>query len=207
MRSSLPNALSILRVVISFPLIVIYSGTSLGRYSLGIALIGLALITDVLDGYLARCLGVASELGYILDGLGDRAIYVSLILTFVAHNKVNLIIAWLLIFREVLIYAFRLLSRGWYSSNATIRRFSRWHAAGIRVWFLSYLLSDGVALTCGVKPGDYLGAVIIQNLLALITISISYYGLYRMFAHPPTPVQATAGRRWRWATRKSGGRT
>lgn len=180
MIASLPNALSILRIFLSFILIGVYSGENRGRYICGLVIIALALATDFLDGYLARRWAVTSELGYILDGLGDRAAYVALILTFVAHDGVNLVVAWLLIFREIAIYAFRLLNRGWYASSSLTRRFSRWHAAGIRAWFSTYLLVDGAALAYGFDLRGKLIIAISQSVLVAATIGCSYYGLYRM---------------------------
>lgn len=181
MWCSAPNALSILRIFFSVALIAVYSGNDAIRYCMGLTLIGLCIATDILDGYIARRFKLTSELGYILDGLGDRAAYIALILTFVAHNGVNLLIAWLLTFREIVIYALRLLRQDWYEANKRTRRYSRLHAVGIRAWFLTYLMSDALHLIFRIDIAHDLSVIVAQTALALGTITISYYGLYRIF--------------------------
>lgn len=73
--SHIPNALSVLRIVSCLLYFVI--GDSLACFALVTVLIGL---TDVLDGYLARKLRCQSELGALLDSLGDAAFFVSLLI-------------------------------------------------------------------------------------------------------------------------------
>lgn len=178
MLRSLPNALSLLRILISVLILATYSGKNPYLYSLAIALIALAILTDVLDGYLARRLKVTSELGYILDGLGDRAAYVAIILCLVLIHSVPLFIAWLFIFREVLVYALRLLRKNWYRNNKPLRKYSRWHALGIRLWFLLYLAADGLRIFTSINLYRYSLLGILQHGTAIITIIIAYWGLY-----------------------------
>ncbi len=69
---SLPNILSALRLL-SVPVLVFLAWADLGREFT--ILFVCALLTDLADGYLARRLGVESELGARLDSWGDFAVY------------------------------------------------------------------------------------------------------------------------------------
>lgn len=141
-----PDLVSLSRIPIAGAFTFVYSDESLTLYVTGLALIFLALFTDILDGKLARREEQSSETGYILDGLGDRAIYVAVVLTICVVHQVNILICWLVIFREILIYAVRLMAREWYADTKTLRILSLIHAVSLRLWCLSFLVVDGVKL-------------------------------------------------------------
>jgi len=178
MSPSIANALSVARVPISIAVLAIYSPDDSLRFLVAIGLIATAVGTDLLDGFLARKFRTTSDLGYILDGLGDRAMYVSLILVLVVSKSVSLSVAWVLIFREILIYALRVLSPAWHKSKQLLRPFSKWHAAGIRLWLASYIASDGLRLynQKDLRLEAWYG--ILQGFLLTATVVISYSGLY-----------------------------
>lgn len=69
---SLPNALSLFRIVVA-PLLLVAAWS--GRPLLFLGLFAAALASDALDGFLARRLGQTSALGGMLDSWGDFALY------------------------------------------------------------------------------------------------------------------------------------
>ncbi len=71
---SLPNFLSGFRLVAA-PFLVYLAWT--GRPNLFIALLIISLFSDAIDGFIARRLNVASELGTRLDSWGDLATYLT----------------------------------------------------------------------------------------------------------------------------------
>jgi CDP-diacylglycerol---glycerol-3-phosphate 3-phosphatidyltransferase len=71
---NIPNTLSCLRLIIA-PLLLYFAWN--GRATLFLIFFITALITDCLDGYIARKLNQTSELGARLDSLGDNFIYVT----------------------------------------------------------------------------------------------------------------------------------
>jgi len=74
---NVPNALSAYRIV-ALPFII--ATIILGQKNIFITLITLNLISDFLDGYIARKFNLATELGAKLDSMADMGTYISAIL-------------------------------------------------------------------------------------------------------------------------------
>ncbi len=75
-----------------------------GRYKLAIVVGGIAIISDLLDGFFARILNQHSELGYILDPIADKFAIGAGIFAFVLSNSTFPIWAFAaVIFRDVAI--------------------------------------------------------------------------------------------------------
>lgn len=87
----------------------------------------LALASDVLDGYLARKLGVASIRGRLWDSLGDKAFYVAVITAFTAQGFLTPLLSWGLLTREITLYITRVLFIEKLSSIERIRPWTNWH--------------------------------------------------------------------------------
>ena len=74
-----------------------------------IALCVVALVTDVLDGYVARRLKVASIHGRLWDSLGDKSFYAAVIIAFNAQGFLGELVSWGLIVRDIALYITRVL--------------------------------------------------------------------------------------------------
>jgi CDP-diacylglycerol---glycerol-3-phosphate 3-phosphatidyltransferase len=72
---TLPNVLSASRILLA-PVLVALAATE--RETLFLILLAISLLTDALDGYLARLLNQTSELGVKLDSWGDLLTYVTM---------------------------------------------------------------------------------------------------------------------------------
>jgi phosphatidylglycerophosphate synthase len=159
--------------------VVLYSEREQWRFIAAITVVAVALATDFLDGALARRFGLESKHGYILDGLGDRAMYIGLFLAFLTQRKIGLLATWLLIFREVAIYATRLLSSQWFEVNKSVRFLSRLHAALLRMWILSVLAGDAASLYAGFDSDRIRAFQLAQSSLLFTALLIAYYSLLR----------------------------
>ncbi len=67
--SMLPNALSIIRIILTVPIVI---ALLKGQYLLSILLFLLAGVTDALDGWIAKQFSFQSRLGSILDPVADK---------------------------------------------------------------------------------------------------------------------------------------
>ena len=72
MRSRIPNALTIARIVLIPVYVVLITACDEGRSWPAAIVFGVAGVTDQVDGYLARRWGVESAFGKIADPLADR---------------------------------------------------------------------------------------------------------------------------------------
>ncbi len=106
---NLPNSLTILRVAMIPALIVACYIPWEYAHVLATVIFVLAAITDWLDGYLARKLGLTSNFGAFLDPVADKLIVATaLILLVQAHPTVlNTLATIVIISREITISALR----------------------------------------------------------------------------------------------------
>lgn len=71
---NLPNILSAFRIAAApFLLYVAF----IGHKSIFLFILGLSLLSDAVDGFIARRLGVSSKIGTKLDSWGDLATYLT----------------------------------------------------------------------------------------------------------------------------------
>src|SRR5215469_8321228 len=99
-REHIPNVLSLARLA-SAPLLFYLLWRRDWVWALW--LIGLAALTDALDGFLARRLGARSHRGEVLDPIADKALLSGAFLALVWSGAVELWLGALVIGRDVLI--------------------------------------------------------------------------------------------------------
>ena len=90
-RSDIPNIISILRIILVVPTVLLLLNE---RYGQALMLFAVAGASDGLDGYIAKRYNYVSRLGTILDPLADKLL---LVCTFLALGWLGLIPAWLVI--------------------------------------------------------------------------------------------------------------
>jgi phosphatidylglycerophosphate synthase len=121
---NIPNALSVSRIPAALFLLALYVPGNIYRASASIAVLLIIVATDILDGFLARKLRVASKCGYLLDGLGDRAVHVAAYLILLLNGVVSALLVWLLVFREISQHAIRCVEDDWHLTQSQIDRLS-----------------------------------------------------------------------------------
>ena len=100
---TIPNILSIIRIFLIGPIIYcILQEQRIFLYS-GLVLIAIAIVTDFLDGILARKLNQISEVGKILDPLADKIAVGSIIIVLIIYRGLPIWVATVIIGRDVLI--------------------------------------------------------------------------------------------------------
>ncbi len=106
LRINLPTALTLSRIVLIpvFVLLVYHHPV------IGAIVFGIASITDFLDGYLARRSGQVTKFGIIMDPLADKFLIISALIVLVDMERLSAFIAIILIVREFLITALRVVA-------------------------------------------------------------------------------------------------
>lgn len=107
--SSLPNALTWLRIIMIPAVIVIFYLPYAWKNPAACAAFALAGITDSLDGYLARRWGQTSRLGAFLDPVADKLIVAAALMLIVSQDPrwFMVIAATVIIGREIAVSALR----------------------------------------------------------------------------------------------------
>ena len=123
---ALVNLVSLSRLPLAVAFIVAFKA-SLPLLFLAVGSCVVALLTDILNGYLARRLGVASTLGRHWDSLGDKAFYVGVIVALTSEQLMLTVLAWALLVREVALYITRILYIQNLNEVERIRPFTDWH--------------------------------------------------------------------------------
>lgn len=110
MLTSLPNLLTLSRIVIIVPVVALFyvpeswaAWTALGLYTY-------ACVTDYVDGYLARAWAQESAIGKFLDPIADKLLVSAVLVMVVAAHRLpgfNAIPAVVILLREVLVSGLR----------------------------------------------------------------------------------------------------
>ena len=110
MLTSLPNVLTLSRIVIIPVLIaMIYWDSHVLRWT-ALAIYVVACVTDYLDGYLARHMNSVSAIGRFLDPIADKLLVAALIVVLVAMGQISglsVIPAIIILCREILVSGLR----------------------------------------------------------------------------------------------------
>ncbi len=108
MLRHIPNFLTVYRIL-SVPVIIctFYMEDTKFSHILGALLFWLASVSDFLDGFLARKYNIQSNFGKILDPIADKILVVSIVLTLMKFDRVDLFPCILIISREFIISGLR----------------------------------------------------------------------------------------------------
>jgi phosphatidylglycerophosphate synthase len=123
---SVVNALSLSRIGMALLFVVCFQRRAI-LLDITVASCVVALATDILDGYFARRLRVASIHGRLWDSLGDKSFYAAVIIAFNAQGFLGPLVSWALIVREVALYITRVLFIEKLPLIEQIRPWTNWH--------------------------------------------------------------------------------
>ena len=109
MSWTIPNILTLLRIILIPVLVVVFYMPGQWSYQISAAIFGLASLTDLLDGYLARRLNQSSAFGAFLDPVADKLMVAVALVLLVQDNPSPLfaVPAAIIIGREIAISALR----------------------------------------------------------------------------------------------------
>lgn len=159
------------RIAASIVFMLLYRTDDALRYSFALGIALLALCTDFLDGFLARRWRVASQMGYFIDGLSDKVFYVGIILVAVREQFATVTLAWLVVNREIALYALRSIDRNWIKNIEELRFFSLAYALLLRLYFGGFILVGGFSIIASHVPIEVVEFV---NGVAFAAICVGY---------------------------------
>jgi cardiolipin synthase (CMP-forming) len=107
---TLPNILTLSRIVAVPVLVALLWVTEPLLYGLAFGLYALVGVTDYFDGYLARRMGSVSKLGAFLDPIADKFMVAAVLLMLVAVDRIaglHVIAAIAILLREIMVSGLR----------------------------------------------------------------------------------------------------
>ena len=149
LRQSIPDALSLSRIFASVLFLLTFSTTHEMWFWVAMTTILYAAISDSLDGFLARRWGLVSERGYYLDGLGDKSFTVAVCLVVAREFPEASVLMWAIIFRDITLYAVRVIDPHSAQNSKRYRRLSLTNAGFLRVSFVLFFVQTYFLLTRG----------------------------------------------------------
>lgn len=99
-REHIPNSLTVLRLILSFVVIILLSAS---HFNLALIVFLVSILTDWLDGYLARKWSVKSSFGERYDPLVDKFLVLLPLLYFTYQYNINLLYFLVILVRELVI--------------------------------------------------------------------------------------------------------
>lgn len=154
MRKSLPNWLTLSRIIL-LPLLiaVFYIPGPLGSWLAAIVFL-FACITDYFDGYLARAWGVQSTMGRVFDPIADKLLVATALLLLVSEHEAHTLPSLAILCREILVSGLR-EHLAHINVSIPVTRLAK-YKTGIQMTALTILLAIGALaqLFSGTPLGD-----------------------------------------------------
>jgi CDP-diacylglycerol--glycerol-3-phosphate 3-phosphatidyltransferase len=133
----------------------------------------LAALTDWLDGYLARRLNQTSAFGAFLDPVADKLIVVGALIALLYLNRVDMLVALIIIGREIAISALReWMAKVGQAKSVAVAFVGKLKTVGQMVAIPLLLYHDPLF---GVLDCQWLGTVLINVAAVLTVVSMLYY--------------------------------
>lgn len=103
---NLPNSISIFRLLLSIPVFIVLSkiNENIDYRYFAAALLFIAFLSDILDGFFARKKNIISEFGKIIDPLADKAMILVVVVQLYLLEEILPLFFWVIILRDVVIF-------------------------------------------------------------------------------------------------------
>ena len=103
MRLTIPNQLTILRIILTPLFLILIFRDTASQQLAGSIIFGFASLTDWYDGWYARRFGVITRWGQFMDPLADKIVVISALVAFAILGYVFWWMVWVIIIRDVVI--------------------------------------------------------------------------------------------------------
>lgn len=173
---TLPNLLTLSRIVAVPPLVALLWAPGPVAYLLAFVLYVLIGLTDYFDGYLARRLGIVSRLGAFLDPIADKIMVAALLLMLVSSRApdqappiagVHIVAAIVILLREIMVSGLREYLAG-SQVSVPVSRLAKWKTTFQMVALGALILSGGLPDTPWVAWAG-LASLWVAALLTVVT--------------------------------------
>lgn len=188
---NLPNKLTFFRVII-VPFFVFFMCFSAipYRFLYATILFGLASLTDLLDGKIARKYNLVTDFGKFLDPLADKVLVAAALVCFIELKWTSAWVVFVILTREFLVSGIRLVAAS--SPKKAVIPANIWGKLKTAVTMVAMAVILVMAVLCedfGIFGGDFPMQIIrdvLMYLAALLTVisGVIYVYDYREFIDP-----------------------
>ncbi|MCM1192235.1 MAG: CDP-diacylglycerol--glycerol-3-phosphate 3-phosphatidyltransferase [Butyrivibrio sp.] len=127
---NLPNKLTVFRVILIIPFVIILLGGEAGWFGpnrlipdcIALAVFAVASLTDLIDGKIARKYNLVTNFGKFMDPLADKLLVSAALIALVDMGRIPSWVVIIIISREFIISGFRLIA----SDNHVVIAASYW---------------------------------------------------------------------------------
>ncbi|MQX36054.1 CDP-diacylglycerol--glycerol-3-phosphate 3-phosphatidyltransferase [Roseospira navarrensis] len=169
MLRSLPNVMTIARIVLIPVIMVMFYIPGPEARWIAAALFVAAAVTDYVDGWLARKLQVVSDFGRFLDPIADKLLVAAVLVMLAGFDRLSdiaLVAAVLILFREILVSGLREFLAG-KAVSMPVTKLAKWKTATQLVALPLLLVGDTASV--GGVPLDWPGELLLW-IAALLTV-------------------------------------
>ncbi len=169
---NLPNKLTLLRVLM-IPLFVLFALWQFTSWNILISLVifAAASFTDMLDGQIARKRNLITNFGKFLDPLADKALVMAALLVFVELDWVSSVPVMIILFREFMVSALRLVVKSGDGTVVAAGWFGKLKTAFTMIAVVVILLIHGLmAVGIGISQSD---AHMVDSVLIWISAALT----------------------------------
>lgn len=129
-KMNLPNKLTVFRVILIIPFVVVLLGGEAGWFGenplvsdmIALAIFIVASLTDLIDGKIARKYNLVTNFGKFMDPLADKLLVCAALIALVEMGRIPSWVVIVIISREFIISGFRLIA----SDNNVVIAASYW---------------------------------------------------------------------------------
>ena len=175
-KMNLPNKLTIFRVILIVPFIILLLGGYAGWFGentfvtdmIALAIFIIASLTDLIDGKIARKYNLITDFGKFMDPLADKLLVCSAMIALIEMNRIPSWVVIIIIAREFIISGFRLIA----SDNGVVIAASYWGKFKTTFQMLMVIV---LILDIQMPFFQILGAILTYVALILTVVSLIDY--------------------------------
>ncbi len=182
---TLPNQLTILRMLLSPVVVLILVSNIPYHYQIAFTVFFIASLTDFYDGWFARKYGYVSKWGAFLDPLADKILIISTLVAFVMLKYIKLWVVMVIVARDIIVTILRIYGsvRKKPVVTSNLAKWKTFAQVGL-VYFIFIFVNLEKAY--GVEVADYrlLGSITLQGFfnkaVLFVTLFTAVTGLHYM---------------------------
>ena len=169
-KMNLPNKLTIFRVILIVPFIILLLGGQAGWFGentfvtdmIALAIFIIASLTDLIDGKIARKYNLITDFGKFMDPLADKLLVCSAMIALIEMNRIPSWVVIIIIAREFIISGFRLIA----SDNGVVIAASYWGKFNIKIEAATRMTAPIRPMTVTIRTASKIGFILFPPLLS-----------------------------------------